>query len=582
MAHVEARGPRALAIARPWGRVGSLAEWLSPQTLVWLGMSALLVVLVLWPMYHLVYASLKTPTGLSLANYEQLLGMQRFHEAFRNSIVLGLACGVIGMLIGTPLAWLCSRTNVPGRAWIRFGVLGAFVAPGFVNALSWTLLAGPNAGLLNKIWMALTGADSGIFNIFSLNGMIFVSLATVYPLAFLFMYNAFEMMDTEIEDAARVLGASPLRVFFTITLPLAWPAFLGGFILMFLESLILYGVPAVIGVPARVYVMTTQIWTLFEYPPRLGLAAALSMPMLLITVVLLWMQRRMLARRSFVTFTGKGGRQRRIDLGPWKWPAVVFAFTVIFFTFILPTLMLLSASVLKQAYRGFALDNLTLANYHYVLFSYEAGTLSIRNSVLTSAVAATVGVLMAAVIAYIAERKLVRFGGMLAFLAMLPLVIPAMVFAVGLFAAYTQGPIVLYGTLWIIILAYLTKHLPFPFMSANAALASVHTELESAANILGASKLRVLRDITAPMIKGGLLAGWILVFTPAVKELSASILLYTRQTTVIPTAIMDAYLLPSWEAVASLSIILLLINAVVILVGYRLLGGNLFGGRQGA
>jgi iron(III) transport system permease protein len=178
------------------------------------------------------------------------------------------------------------------------------------------------------------------------------------------------------------------------------------------------------------------------------------------------------------------------------------------------------------------------------------------------------------------ERNLVRFGGLLAFLAMVPLVIPSMVFAVGLFAAYSTGPLILYGTLWILLMAYLTKHLPFAFMSCKSALASVHRELESAASLLGASRLQVLRDITGPLIKHGLLAGWILVFIPSLKELSASVLLYNSKTTVIPTAIMDAYLLPQWEAVAALSVLLLVINAVVVVVGYWCMGGTMFGQRS--
>jgi iron(III) transport system permease protein len=376
-----------------------------------------------------------------------------------------------------------------------------------------------------------------------------------------------------------VLGAGTWRVLFTITLPLAWPALVAGFIMMFLESLILYGVPAVIGVPARIYVVTTQLWSLFEYPPRIGLAAALSLPLLLITIVLLWCQRRLMARGNFATIQGKGGRYHRIDLGMWKWPALAGALGVILFTFLLPNLLLIGTSFLGQSFRGFSFDNLTLKNYSFVLFSYEAGTLSIRNSVVTSCLAATLAVLIAVVIAYLSERRLVRFSACLGFLAMMPLVIPAMVFAVGLFVAYSTGPVVLYGTLWILMLAYLTKHLPFAFMSCKSALASVHRELESAASIFGASRLRVLRDITGPLMKSGLFAGWILVFTPSVKELSASVLLYNSKTTVIPTAIMDAYLLPSWEAVAALSVILLLINALIIVAGYRALGGNVLGQR---
>ena len=567
----------AARLPRRPGWVSRVGLWLSPQGLLWGGIAVVLAVLVLLPVYHLVLESFRTPAGLALSNYAQITKLKRFHEALWNSLLLSSICAVLGMLLGAPLAWLVSRTNVPCRGLIRLGVLGAFVTPGFVNALSWTLLAGPNAGLLNKLWMSLTGASSGLINIFSMPGLVLVSLATIYPLAFLFMYNAFEMMDSEMEEAARILGADTWRILLTVTLPLARPALIAGALMMFLETLILYGAPAFIGVPARIYVITTQLWSLFEYPPQIGLAAALSLPLLLVTAVLLWVQRRMLAQRSFATMRGKGGRQHRIDLRWWKWPALGGALGVLVLTFVLPNVVLLNASFLRHSFRGFSFANLTLKNYAFVLFSYEAGMLSIRNSLVTSGLAASIAVVLSAIVAYLAERKIVRFGALLALLAMLPLVIPGMVFAVGLFAAYSSGPIILYGTLWILLLAYLTKHLPFAFMSCKSALSSVHLELESAASILGASRLRVFRDITGPLIKNGLLAGWILVFVPSLKELSASVLLYNSKTTVIPTAIMDAYLLPQWEAVAALSVLLLAINAVVVVAGYRFMGGNMFG-----
>ena len=577
MAQVSTPSIESIAATGSEGRFAWIGRRITPWSMVAGFVTLLLGVLVLLPLYHLVIESLKTQTGLSLANYTQILQLKRFQEAMLNSLILAFACSVSGMLLGAPLAWLVSRTNIPLRGVIRLCVLGAFVAPGFVNALSWTLLSGPNAGYLNKLWMALTGSESGIFNIYTLPGLILVSLATVYPLSFLFMYNAFEMMDTEIEEAARVLGAGMLRTLLTITLPLARPAIIAGLILMFMESLILYGVPVVIGVPARIYVITTQLWSLFEYPPKIGLATALALPLLIVTAVLLWLQRRLLAQGQFATIQGKGGRRYRVDLGSWRWPALAGAFVVILFTLILPFSVLIGTSLLGQSFRGFSFDNLTLKNYWYVLFSYEAGTLSIRNSLTTAVIAATAGVFIAVVVAYLAERRIIRFGSLLAFLATMPLVIPGMVFAIGLFAAYSKGPIVLYGTLWILALAYLTMFLPFAYMSCSSAIASVHVELESAARVLGASRLRVLRDVTGPLMKNGMFAAWILVFTPAVKELSASVFLYNSKTTVISTAIMDAYLLPRWEAVAALSVLLLAINAVVVVVGYRAIGGNVIG-----
>ena len=545
------------------------------QGIVWGLATLILVVLVTLPMYHLGLASIRTPTGLSLANYTKILSLPRFQMAMLRSLELGLTCAAIGTVVGGSLAWLISQTNMPFRGFTRVCILGSFVVHGFVNALSWALLGGPNAGLLNKLWIMLTGADQGFFNIYSMEGLAVVSVATTYPFAFIFLYGAFQSMDAEMEEAARVLGATGPRALFSITLPLALPAMLASFIMMFLQTIILYGAPAVIGIPAGIYVITTQIWTLFEYPPQIGLAAALSLPLLLITGGLLWLQRRLIGRRSFATVRGKGGRRQRTDLGGWKWVAAGWALLIVLITFILPNGVLVATSLMKQAYHGLSLDNLTLDQYRYVLVDYISGIPSIRNSLITSVVAATLAMVISLVAAFLAERRIVRFGSLLAFLAMSPLVIPAMVFAVGLVAAYSTGPVVLYGTLWIIMLAYLTANLPIAFMSCNTALGNVHVELESAARILGASSLRVLRDITGPLIKNGLLAGWIIVFSNSMKELSASILLYTTNTTVISTAIMDVYGAQNWGAVAALSVILLGISALVVTVGYRMLGGNI-------
>jgi len=500
--------------------------------------------------------------------------VRRFQEAMLNSLLLGVASSVFGMLIGTLLAWLVARTNMPFRRLVRVCVLGSFAVPAFVNALSWVLLAGPNAGSLNQLWMALTGSREGFINIFSMQGLIVVSVATVYPLAFIFMHNAFETMDTEMEHAARLLGANGVRAFFSIALPLARPAIIAGFIMTFLEALALYGAPAAIGVPARVYVVTTQVWSLFEYPPQVGMAAALSLPLALVTIALLWIQRMLIGRRGFGTIRGKAGRWQRADLGAWKWIAASVAGLIVFVTFVLPNAVLVFRSFYQESYRAFSLTNFTVAHYKYVLFDYIDGLPSIRHSLVTALAAATLAALLALIAAFMSRRKTTAFSGVLAFLCMLPLAIPAMVFAVGLVATYNSGWIVLYGTLWILMLAYLTKNLPYAFMSCNTALASVHVYLENAARVLGASTLRTLRDITAPLIRNGLLSGWIVVFANSLRDLSASVLLYTSATTVISTAIMDVYYASAWGAVAALSVILLGINAIAITAGYRILGRN--------
>jgi iron(III) transport system permease protein len=515
--------------------------------------------------------------GITLGNFARIFRGARFREAMVNSLVLGAFASAVSMLIGAPMAWLVSRSDMPLRRTIRVCVLGSFAVPAFVNALSWVLLAGPNAGSLNKAWMMLTGSEHGFIDIFSLHGLVLVYVATIYPLAFIFMHNAFESMDVRMEHAARVLGASAARTVFTVTLPLARPALIAGFIMTFLEALALYGAPAVIGVPARIYVVTTQIWSLFEYPPQIGMAAALALPLALVTIALLWIQRVLLGRRGFGTVHGKAGRSERTPLGRWRWPAACAAMLVVVVTFVLPNAVLIFKSFYAESYQALSFSNVTLEHYRYVLNDYIDGVPSIRHSLATSSVAATLGAFLALTMAFIVRRSDKRLGAILAFVCVLPLVIPSMVFAVGLVAAYSGGWIVLYGTLSIMILAFLTKNLPYAYMSCSASLVSVNAELESAARVLGASPLRVLKDVTAPLARSGVLTGWIVIFANSLRELSAAVLLYTSKTTVIATAIMDVYYASNWGAVAALSVILLAINAIVIGAGYRLFGGSVMG-----
>jgi iron(III) transport system permease protein len=555
----------------PRRRVGRHA---TPQTLIWAAMTIVVAVLVLLPMYHVATSSFTGAQGGSLENYARVFHTPRFLSAIANSLLLATVASLVSMLLGTPIAWLVSRSDMPLRRTIRVLVLASFAVPAFVNALSWVLLAGPNAGTLNKAWMALTGAEHGFIDIFSMTGMLVVYSATIYPLVFIFMSNAFDSMDARMEHAARVLGAGAARVALTITLPLTRPALLAAFIVAFLEALTLYGAPAVIGVPARIYVITTQIWSLFQYPPQIALAAALSMPLLVVTVALLGAQRLLLGRRGFATIQGKAGAVQRTSLGFWQWPASCLCLAVVFVTFLLPNAQLVFEAFYANTYGPLSLRHVTLEHFRYVLVDYIDGPPSIRNSLFTATLAATLAALLALMSAVVVARFRSRATAILGFLCVLPLVVPSMVFAVGLVAAYSSGPLVLYGTLWIMVLAFLTKNLPYAFMTSSTALSAVHVELESVARTLGAPVFRVLRDITVPLVAGGILTGWIVVFANSLRELSAAALLFTSKTTVIATAIMDLDYASNWGGVAALSVILLAINAAVIAVGYGLFGKN--------
>lgn len=555
----------------PRGRFGFAGPALFALTLL------AIVVLVGLPLWELVASSLGAGEGLTTKYLLEVFRSRQLLAAIGSSVLLGAVCAAGSVVVGAPLAWLVSQTDLPLRTTFRIVILSGFVAPGFVNALAWILLAGPNAGLINKAWFALTGGFQPLVNIYSWGGLAFVSFATVYPLAFILIYNAFQLQDTEVDEAARVLGAGRLRILLTITLPLALPAIAASFLLCALEAIILYGAPAVVGAPAGVSVVTTALFHLFDFPPQVSLASALSLVLLLLTAGLLLLQGWITRKGSRATIRGKGGRMRRARLGWARWPVFAAAAAVVGVTIVLPYAEIVGTAFLTKFYLGFTWSNLTLANFHYIFFEFPSGPLGIRNSLVTSTISATAAVLLGGVAAYLVVRRIVPLRQILAFLATAPIVIPGMVMAIAAYALYSSGPFMLVGTIWILAIVYAAKFLPFAYTSCAAAVANVHDDLEGAARVIGATRLQVLRDITAPLVRSGITSAWILAFVPAMKELSASVLLYNSHTTVIATAIMDAYSVPSWEAVAALSTVLLALNAVIILAGIRLFGGTVLG-----
>ena len=267
---------------------------------LWLALIAVLVFLIVNPLLRLVVSSLQeTDTGhLTLANYRGAYGNLRHLEALVHSLELGVGVALLATCFGVPIAWAISRTNMPCKAFVRLMVFAAFVTPPYLGAIGWILLAGPNSGWLNKVWIALTGASHGLFNIYSMMGLILVVAVTSFPYTFVFTSSALDLVSSEMEDAANILGARTLRTTLRITLPLVTPAIIGGIVISFLEAIALFGAPALIALPARFNVVSTQLWQFFEYPVRVEEAAAYAMPLLAITVLMFWIQRRILGQEA--------------------------------------------------------------------------------------------------------------------------------------------------------------------------------------------------------------------------------------------------------------------------------------------
>jgi iron(III) transport system permease protein len=515
---------------------------------------AALVILVVLPLFFLLAGSFRGEGGLSLEHFTEALSGRLYVQALKNSLILGAWTGFFSILLGLPMAWAVSRTNVPAPGMFRITATLAYLSPPFLTAIAYVNLFSPNAGVINVFLRDVAGAPWLTFNIFSMGGLVLVTALHTFPFVFLLASTALESVDASYEEAAQILGAGKLRTALRVTLPLIAPAILAGTLLAFVNAIALFGSQAIIGLPGRIVTLPTRIYALFDYPPQYGLASALSLLFIAITVTALYLQHRFLAGRSYVTLAGKGTRSQPIDLGPLRWVPFGFCLLVFLVAIVLPYGALIAVSLSKSWGLSFW-QNLTLANYRFVLFDYNVTQRAILNSLLLATLAATIAVLLGAVIGWIDVRTRAPARRLLDYAALVPLGLPGIVMAVALLQFWLTLPIALYGTLAILLLAYVGRYIPLGVRAANTALRQVDPSLEESARVLGASWGRTLREITLPLIRPGLFAGWLLVFVPVIQELSASILLFSSSSITLAVAVYNLYETGYTEPVAALAMV---------------------------
>lgn len=557
----------APAMGRFSARFGDPAVWLFGVLI------AVLILLVANPILRLVWDSFHTAEGAwSLQSYAQALGRGRNLQALLNSLYLGAAVTAIALALGVPLALAVSRTNMPGRGFTHLSVLAAFVMPNFLGAIAWILLAGPNAGWLNRLVVELTGVQKGPFNIFSFWGLAFVIALYTYPLIYVFTKSALDLVSTELEDAASIHGAGKFQTMARVTLPLVLPSIIGAAILIFLEAIALYGTPALIAIPARINLATTQIVSFFQYPLQVEQAAAFSMPILLLTIVMLMLQRKLLARRGYVSVSGKGGERRPFDIGAWKWLLLAYSALVALLSVVMPLAILVLASFSKAWGKGLALSNLTLANFHGIFFEQLTVRSAIANTVLYSAATALVCVGMGICIAYATQRRITPFPVLVQFLALAPVAVPGLILAIGLYAAYAGPPFSLYGMGVLIVIAFTTRFLPISVAASAAGVRALNPELEEAVRILGGGRITVLTRVVAPLLKKTLVGAFILVFVICTKELSTAVFLTGPGSRVVSVLTLDLSEQGNYETLAAMGVVLVVIVTVVVAIGMKLAG----------
>jgi iron(III) transport system permease protein len=537
-----------------------------------LALAALVVVPLVW----IFAGSLQSDANgqWTLGNYLEGFSKSIYLEPIRNSFILASLVAVSAVIVGTLLAWATSRTDMPGRGLIRSLVFAAFVTPAFLGSIAWIFLAAPNSGWLNKAVVALTGAQRGPFNIYSFPGAVLVIALYSYPYAFTFVASALEVMPSELERSAALLGSNWLRTTLRITLPLARPAILAGALMSFLEALTEFGTPAFLLIPARQQVMTTQIYLFFQYPSRPNLAAAYAIPLLLVAAALLLFQRRLLGRRRFTTVGGRGTPREPFQLGRWRWPLFAICLIPPLLSLVLPYGALLATSLSKAWGVGPVPGNLTLDWYRWAIVDNQAARAAIQHSLLYAAAAATIVSVLAVITSYASIRRLVPGARILSFLAMAPFVVPGIVLAIGFYAAYARPPLLLYGTAWMLILAFATRFLPVAYSGSESALRGLDVDLENAVRTLGGSQLTTFRRVTLPLLRRSILANWLLVFVPSLRELSAAVFLFTPATAVMSTLIFDLSDAGNFEPVSALGILMMLLTFVLVALAYRVFGGG--------
>jgi iron(III) transport system permease protein len=495
----------------------------------------------------------------------------------RDSLGFAVGTSLIAFVIGTLLAWMNERTNTPFKRLFFALAIVPLVVPGVLFVVAWILLASPKIGLINVMVQRLSGTDFVLLNVYSLPGMAFVDGLHYSPMAFLMMSAAFRAMDPSLEEAALMSGASVASVAFRITLGLSWPVTFATLLILFVRALESFEVPALLGLPAGIHVFTSAIYAaIHRYPSDVGLASAYGMTLLAVTSAGLWAQSRLLARGDrYATVTGRGFRQRPLDLGGWRYPAA--ACFVLYFLLIigLPFLVLLWSSLQKfYAVPSLAaLRSLTLDPYRFV-FAFPSIGRATLNSIVLAACTATTIMLVTSVICWIVVKSRLRGRALLDVVSSMPIVFPGLVLGLSIMIFYLHVDVGVYGTLWILFIAYVTRFLPYGMRYNSASMLKIHRELEESAATSGASWWTMFRRVVFPLLRPGLVAGWIYIAIVSVRELSSSILLYGPDSEVLSIVIWELWENGQYVELSALGVLMIAALFALAMVAERV-GGRI-------
>ena len=544
--------------------------WQVPVTIV-----LVLVVgfLVLLPVIFLVEKTFNVGDPLSFPASQYGIGnlfslFTEDYDIILNTVYVALMATVMAVFIGFTVAWILTRTNVAGREKLeRLMEVPYYMTP-LVGALAWAVLAAPKSGFFNQGWHAV-GGKGDLFDIYTLFGIAWVMALFEGTVAYVMIAAAMKSMDPALEESARVMGASKLRTTLTVTLPLVLPGVLGATLFVFAEMLGSFAAALVLGIPGRIYVITTSIWSTVEaFPPNYGKAAAMGLSLFLVMVAMLASYRWIISRGSYATITGKAFRPRPMDMGRFAWVLFSLCLLYIVLAVILPVLALLLTSFQTFATVILSQAKFTLANYQEALALGPVRT-ALMNSIVLGVAVATIGAVVMSVLVWIIYRSTVPGRGIVEYLAMFPASVPRLVFGLGLLWAWINIPGGLYGTLWLLGIAYFTVLLPLGVRTIAGVVLQIDKSLEECARVCGAGWGYQMRTVTLPLLKPGVIAAWMLLFAASVREVGASLLLMGPHSKVIGPSIVSTWANSGTQLTAAMALIQTFVVMLALIILFR-------------
>jgi len=560
-----------------------------PQLWVITAVGVVIAYLSLSPTIMLFYGSfLSKPLGVAgdftLAHYISAYTDPLTYQLLLNSFVFATGSSVLATFLAATLAWIAIRTNAPFRKFFELISIVPNIFPPVMLAVSWTVLLSPRTGLINRLLMNTFDLETAPLNIYSLGGMIFVEALITTPLAFLIVSASLYSMDPALEESARVAGSSNFQVAWRITFPIVRPALLASAMLNFVRAIESFETPAIIALPARIEVFTTKIYreAIGAFPPNQNLAATYAVSLLLITMIFVYFYRRLTARTErYVTVTGRGYRPNIIDLGRWRYAASVIASLILLLIVVLPFIILIYVSFITYIHVPGAKTwgLLTLDNYRSNLTDSRTFR-ALQNSVVLAVGGATLCMLIASVTAWVTTKTKTAGRGVIEALTFIPWAFPGTALAIGLLWTYVYMPLPIYGTLWILLIAYITRFLPYGLRAMTSTVVQIHGDLPEASMACGAGFAMTFRRVLLPLLRPGFIAGWIILATIYLREFSTSIFLYSPGSEPLGPLLYHFYVDGNLGPMCSLALIVSAVCITLILVARRIgKVGNQFEGR---